>query len=68
MLIINNYNKDITIEIYEDGTKKYYYKGKLSRLDRPAVEYSDGSKYWYLNGECHREDGPAKQEVCLICN
>ena len=26
-------------------------KGKLHRVNGPAIEYDDGSKYWYLNGK-----------------
>jgi len=42
-----------------DGRKNWYKKGKLHRLDGPAVEYLDGRKYWYKEGEYHRLDGPA---------
>ena len=34
-------------------------KGKLHRVDGPAVEGPDGSREWWLNGEKHRVDGPA---------
>ena len=34
-------------------------KGKLHRLDGPAIEWDSGSKYWCINGQYHREDGPA---------
>jgi hypothetical protein len=34
-------------------------KGKLHRLDGPAIECTDSTKHWYQNGLRHREDGPA---------
>ena len=44
---------------YANGTKRWYKKGKLHRLDGPAVEWNDGSKEWYKEGKLHRLDGPA---------
>ena len=47
------------VEVYIDGSKKWYLNGKLHREDGPAVVFADGSKHWYLNNKLHREDGPA---------
>ena len=47
------------VEVYINGTKRWYLNDKLHREDGPAVEYADGDKYWYLKGELHRENGPA---------
>lgn len=45
---------------YFDGTKKWFYHGKLHRdNDAPAIEYSDGTNVWYQNGQLHRINGPA---------
>jgi hypothetical protein len=41
------------------GTKGWYLKGGLHRVDGPAIECSNGTKEWCLNGDVHREDGPA---------
>lgn len=51
--------KEYTVEVYEDGSKRWYLDGKLHREDGPAFEHANGRKDWYLNGERHREDGPA---------
>lgn len=46
--------------IEERGYAKFFYKkGKLHRLDGPAVESVYGNKSWYREGLLHREDGPA---------
>lgn len=43
-----------------DVAKRHYnQKGKLHRIDGPAVSHIDGSQYWYYNGRLHRADGPA---------
>jgi hypothetical protein len=39
--------------------KEWYKKGKLHRLDGPAIEYPNGHKEWYKEGNKHRENGPA---------
>jgi hypothetical protein len=44
---------------YPDGIKEWYFKGKLHRLDGPAVEHAVGSVEYYKNGKRHRIDGPA---------
>jgi len=51
--------EECTVEVYEDGSKRWYLDGKLHREDGPAFEHANGRKDWYLNGERHREDGPA---------
>lgn len=40
-------------------------KGKLDRLDGPAVVYSDGSETWYKDGKIHRLTGPAHINYAL---
>ncbi len=45
--------------VLPNGTKAWHLKGKLHRIDGPAIERADGSKEWYLNGNLHRTDGPA---------
>ena len=44
--------------IYNDGTKRWYFNGKLHREDGPAV-VSPYHKGWWLNDKLHRTDGPA---------
>lgn len=34
-------------------------KGKVHRIDGPAVDQVDGVKEWYKHGTLHRLDGPA---------
>ena len=43
--------KTYTVKIDDNGTKRWYSKGKLHREDGPAVEWASGDKAWYLNGE-----------------
>ena len=40
------------------GTITYRLRGKLHRLDGPAMVSPRGKK-WYQNGQLHRTDGPA---------
>ena len=47
-----------TIE-YADGSREWYFNGKLHREGGPAIEYSNGSREWYSNDRLHRDDGPA---------
>jgi antitoxin component YwqK of YwqJK toxin-antitoxin module len=51
--------KSYTVNVYPDGTNKWYLNGQLHREDGAAVEYASGTKEWYLNGQLHREDGAA---------
>ena len=44
---------------HPNGTKQWWFNGKLHREDGPAIEYSNGGKCWCINGELHRLDGPA---------
>ena len=46
-----------------DGTKEWYYKGKLHSLIGPAVIKKDGTKEWWVDGEMHRTDGPAVEKA-----
>ena len=36
---------------YPDGSKVWYKKGKLHRINGPAVESSDGENHWWIEGE-----------------
>jgi hypothetical protein len=49
------------ILIIDENGDKYWRnkKGKLHRIDGPAIEYDDGTKEWYQMGLKHRIDGPA---------
>jgi hypothetical protein len=51
--------KTYTVKIDNDGTKFWYFNGKLHREDGPAIEDANGDKCWYINGQLHRKDGPA---------
>ena len=55
--------KTYTVEVEENGTRKWYLNGRLHREGGPAIEYANGTRGWYLNGKLHREDGPAKEYV-----
>jgi hypothetical protein len=35
---------------YHNGTKLWYFKGKLHREDGPAIKWSNGNKSWFING------------------
>ena len=48
-----------TVQVNDDGTKRWYQNGNLHRTDGPAEERADGTKQWYQNGNLHRTDGPA---------
>ena len=37
------------VEVYANGDKCWYLKGKIHREDGPAIEWADGSKAWFLN-------------------
>jgi hypothetical protein len=53
-------DSESTLTIDAFGTKTWMNKrGKLHRLDGPAIECTDSTKYWYQNGLRHRLDGPA---------
>ena len=54
----NNY-ETYEVRVFPGGSKEWYQKGKLHRLDGPAFEGSSGTKSWYQNGKLHRLDGPA---------
>ncbi len=43
--------------IYLNGNKEWYQKGKLHRLDGPAIDYNDGllTEYW-VNGVQHTKE------------
>jgi hypothetical protein len=52
--------EESTLTIDENGDKYWRNKkGKLHRIDGPAIELTNGTKYWYQNGVLHRIDGPA---------
>ncbi len=50
---------EYTVQVLNNGTRKWLLNGKLHREDGPAFEYANGDRYWYLNDNYHREDGPA---------
>jgi len=51
---------EVIMTIDKIGTKRWRNKrGKLHRLDGPAVEFTNGTKEWHKNGLLHRLDGPA---------
>ncbi|MEI8270524.1 MAG: hypothetical protein WCG45_04080, partial [bacterium] len=61
-----NYHSEIVLHsdpepavLYPNGTKEWYYFGKLHRLNLPAVEYANGDKEWWDRGVRHRIGGPA---------
>ena len=45
--------------VLKNGTKYWYFNGKLHREDGPASIRADGSMAWYLNDQLHRINGPA---------
>lgn len=50
----------VTISVPNNAYKVCWMtKGKLDRLDGPAVVYADGTETWYQNGKVHRLTGPA---------
>lgn len=54
----NNY-ETYEVQVYSNGDKLWFQKGKRHRLDGPACEWSDGTKSWWQMGNLHRLDGPA---------
>lgn len=50
---------DYTVRVYPNGTRKWWFEGKLHREGGPAIEWSDGVKEWWFKGKRHREGGPA---------
>jgi len=51
---------ELTTTIDSSKTKRWRNKrGKLHRVDGPAVEFANGDEEWYQNGLLHRLDGPA---------
>jgi hypothetical protein len=48
------------VTVDDKKTVRWYNdKGKLHRLDGPAVEWASGYKEWYVEGKLHRLDSPA---------
>jgi hypothetical protein len=43
----------------KSGTKYWRKKGKLHRVNGPAIEYKNGDNCWYQDGMVHRVGGPA---------
>ena len=50
---------ELTQIVESDGTRKWYWKKRLHRVDGPAIEWADGGEEWYCHGRRHRGDGPA---------
>lgn len=49
-----------TVEVDNDGCKRWFLNGELHRVDGPAVEHPhDVYKAWYMNNKRHRVGGPA---------
>jgi hypothetical protein len=46
---------NIIIDTY-DGSRDWYFNGKLHREDGPAIEWTNGEKLWYTNGELRGEE------------
>jgi len=38
------------VRTYPDGDKQWLYKGKLHRLNGPAIEYASSRKDYWING------------------
>ena len=57
--LINRNNDFDIMEIDSEGNEFYYRKGKLHRLNGPAIERQNGYKAYYVNNKRHRLDGPA---------
>jgi len=52
------------VKMDSEGNVLYFnQKGKLHRLNGPAVEDSDGYKAYFVNGKRHRLDGPAIEHI-----
>jgi len=53
-------DKEIVWYVNKDGDNIYLnLKGKLHRLNGPAIESVNGNNLWYKEGKRHRENGPA---------
>jgi len=48
-----------TVEVYSDGTEKWFKNSKLHRENGPAIVYPYGPEEYYHFGKLHRENGPA---------
>ena len=47
--------KTYEVRVYADGSKHWFFNGKLHREDGPAIEWANGYKIWYLNGTQYTE-------------
>jgi hypothetical protein len=54
-------NEQPQMKVNKYGTKLWYLRDELHRINGPAVEWTDGNKQWRLHGKLHREDGPANE-------
>jgi len=54
------------VHIYPDGTKHWFYKDKLYRLNGPAVEFVNGAKKYYINNKCYRTFEEYKEAVVQL--
>lgn len=59
MSITTNFDKDVFVMRYPDGSEYWFFKRKLHRENAPAIIYGNGTKEWHCKGKIHREDGPA---------
>lgn len=54
-----NYDTKTTKKLVGSSMVEYTLRGKLHRIDGPAVLHADGTREWWVGGLLHREDGPA---------
>ena len=47
--------KDLATFIHSNGSKIWYFRGKIHRENAPAIICLNGNKYWYKNGEIFRQ-------------
>ena len=57
-----------TVEVYSNGTKKWYLNGKAHREDGPALEGANGTTEWYLNGKRMTEQEHKKATTKSTCD
>jgi hypothetical protein len=47
-------------EIWNNGYKAWYFKGRKHRVEGPAVTYPDGREEWWVNGKMVKSVDPTK--------
>jgi len=54
---------------YNSGKKEWYYKGKLHRVNGPAIVYASGLEWYYLDGNVmSKEDFKSKKDQFFTTN